>query len=81
MGALGVRATGRQQTPVAAPEAGADELAKQVYEIFRKSCFECHGDAKESGLDLRTDEGLQKGGIGGKVVVAHDPKASRLFRR
>ena len=80
VGAFGMRATGRQQTPAAAPEAGAEELAKATYAIFKKECFECHGEAKESGLDLRTEEGLQRGGIGGKVVVAHDLQASRLYQ-
>ena len=37
-------------------------------------------EPRDGGLDLRTDGGLQKGGSGGKVVVAHDPKASRLYR-
>jgi mono/diheme cytochrome c family protein len=80
LGVFGARATGRQQTPAAAPEAGAEELAKQVYAIFKQQCFECHGEARDGGLDLRTDAGLQKGGGGGKVVVAHDPRASRLYR-
>jgi len=79
VGAFGLRATGAQETPAASPQAGADELAKQVYAIFKTTCFECHGEAKESGLDLRTDAGLQKGGAGGRVVVAHDPAASRLY--
>ncbi len=58
----------------------ADELAKDVYEIFRTQCVECHGAAKEGGLDLRTEEGLQKGGRNGRTVVAHKPAESLLYK-
>ena len=66
--------------PPAAQQASADELAKQAYGILKQHCFECHGAPKESGLDLRTDAGLQAGGRGGKVVVAHKPAESRLYK-
>ena len=64
----------------AAQAASADDLAKQVYAIFKQNCFECHGAAKESGLDLRTDATLQKGGRTGKVVVPHKPEESLLYK-
>ena len=85
VGAIGLRAGGDLQDQTAAQTqqtqpAGADALAKQVYAIFKESCFECHGEGKESGLDLRTDASLQKGGSRGKAVVAHQPNASRLYK-
>ncbi len=58
----------------------ADQLAKDVYDIFKKSCLECHGAAREGGLDLRTEEALQKGGRNGKVVVPHKPAESTLYK-
>jgi hypothetical protein len=58
----------------------ADELAKEVYGIFKASCIECHGAAGEGGLDLRTEAGLQKGGRNGKAVVAHQPSQSLLYK-
>jgi hypothetical protein len=57
-----------------------DQLAQDVYDIFKKSCIECHGAAKEGGLDLRTETGLQAGGRNGKVVVAHKPAESSLYK-
>ena len=66
--------------PSAAQQASADELARQAYAILKQNCFECHGAPKESGLDLRTEAGLQAGGRGGKVVVAHKPAESRLYK-
>ena len=81
-GAIGLRAGdgAQDQAATQTPAAGAEALAKQVYAIFKESCFECHGEGKESGLDLRTDASLQKGGSRGKVVVAHQPNASRLYK-
>lgn len=86
LGALTLRAAGTQdpvRPPAGAPSApqaaNADELAKQVYAIFKQNCFECHGPAKEAGLDLRTEAGLQKGSSRGKVVVPHKPEESKLF--
>ena len=56
----------------APPQAeSADALARQVYQIFTQQCIKCHGPAKAGGLDLRTEEGLRKGGVSGPVVVPH----------
>jgi hypothetical protein len=67
--------------PVAAaqPES-ADGLSRQVYDIFRQQCIKCHGVARASGLDLRTEDGLRKGGTRGPVVVPHQPDESLLFK-
>ena len=67
--------------PAATGQEGPDAVARQVYAIFQENCLECHNGAEDAGgLDLRTDEGLRAGGANGKVVVAHDPEASTLFR-
>ena len=86
-GALTLRASatgfGLRQDPApppAAQQVSADDLAKQAYAILKQHCFECHGAPKESGLDLRTEVGLQAGGRGGRVVVAHKPAESRLYK-
>ena len=83
LGALTLRAyQDPAKPPAAAPPAqaaNADELAKQVYAIFKQNCFECHGAAKEAGLDLRTEAGLQKGSRRGRVVIPHKPDESRLY--
>jgi mono/diheme cytochrome c family protein len=67
--------------PAAAPDAFAqdDDRARHVYEIFRNRCFSCHGEARQAGLDLRTNESLKAGSATGPVVVAHQPERSRLF--
>lgn len=85
--AVAVRAGGVEIAPVVMQEAAdgqdarsGDQLAKDVFDIFKKQCVECHGAAKEGGLDLRTEEGLQKGGRNGKVVVAHKPAESPLYK-
>jgi len=84
---LGLRAgAGEAVTPRAVPvvqeptQEGAEALAAQAYAILKEHCIVCHGADGDSDLDLRTEAGLQKGGFGGKVVVAHDPGASRLYR-
>jgi mono/diheme cytochrome c family protein len=88
LGALTLRAAAQDpaKPPAGAPAAAgqaasADDLAKQVYGIFKQHCFECHGvAATEAGLDLRTEAGLQKGSRRGKVVVPHKPEESRLYK-
>lgn len=77
---IGLRA--ERQDPVRSPAATrtVEQLARQVYTIFEKQCIDCHGQFGEAGLDLRTEESLQKGATRGKVLVAHDPNASRLYR-
>jgi mono/diheme cytochrome c family protein len=57
-----------------------DQLAREVFQIVQKNCLECHGEAKEGGLDLRTEAGLQKGGRTGRAVVAHQPGQSLLYK-
>jgi mono/diheme cytochrome c family protein len=63
----------------AALHAQEDERARQVYEIFKSKCLECHGESRKGGLDLRTHETLIKGGASGRVVIPHEPQKSRLF--
>ena len=67
--------------PVASQPESPDVLARQVYDIFRQQCIKCHGAAKAGGLDLRSEEGLRKGGNRGPVVVAHRPDDSDLFKQ
>ena len=59
--------------------AQEDERARRVYEIFKTSCLECHGESRKGNLDLRTHATLIKGGAGGRVVVPHEPLKSKLF--
>src|SRR5687767_5317192 len=75
--AIAVRASPPQE-PAQAPSP--DALAREVFQIVQKNCIECHGEAKDGGLDLRTEAGLQKGGRSGRVVVAHDLAASKLYK-
>lgn len=59
--------------------AQEDERARRVFDIFKTSCLECHGESRKGSLDLRTHATLIKGGASGRVVVPHDPGQSRLF--
>jgi hypothetical protein len=43
-------------------------------------CVVCHGKDKESGLDLRTREGLLKGGSRGAAINPGDADGSLLYR-
>ena len=62
-------------------QAQEDDRARQVYGIFKRHCFECHGESRKGRLDLRTHDTLIKGGTNGPVVVAHEPEQSRLYER
>ncbi len=56
------------------------QLAKQAIAILQNNCEQCHGADKTSGLDLRTREGLLKGGSRGEVVKPGDGTGSLLYR-
>src|SRR5262245_38394732 len=57
-----------------------NRLARQAVAILQARCVVCHGNDKESGLDLRTREGLLKGGSRGPAVKPGDADESLLYR-
>jgi cytochrome c553 len=63
----------------AVAEAQEDERARQVFDIIKTHCLECHGESRKGSLDLRTHATLVKGGVSGRVVIPHEPAKSRLF--
>jgi hypothetical protein len=54
--------------------------AEDGYAVIQRRCFACHGSAKTSGLDLRTQESALAGGMHGPVLVPADPEQSRLLK-
>ncbi len=84
----GVLALRAETSPSRLPSLGndalthdsADDLAKQAYQILKVSCFECHGAAKRSGLDMRTHASITAGGSKGRAIVPHKPQESLLYR-
>ena len=51
-----------------------------VQPIFKQHCLGCHGDSELFGrLDLRSREGLVKGGSRGSAIVPGDASASLLY--
>jgi mono/diheme cytochrome c family protein len=65
----------------ALPAAAQDEQerARQVYQVFKNICLECHGDSAKGNLDLRTHKTLMQGGDSGVVIVPHQPDKSLLY--
>jgi mono/diheme cytochrome c family protein len=66
----------------AAPPASAQdeqERARQVYQLFKDVCLECHGESTKGNLDLRTHKTLMQGGDSGVVIVPHQPAKSLLY--
>jgi hypothetical protein len=55
-------------------------IARQALAIMQTRCVVCHGKDKESGLDLRTREGLLKGGSRGAAIKPGDADESLLYR-
>ena len=51
----------------------------QALNILNKNCVSCHGEARMSGLDLRTHEGLIKGGNRGPAIIPGDALKSLLY--
>jgi hypothetical protein len=48
--------------------------------ILQKNCASCHGAAQMSGFDVRSREGLLRGGTRGAAVVPGHSKGSLLYR-
>ena len=59
----------------------SDFFKEKVAPIFERNCMMCHGArVQRSGLDLRTEETILKGGARGPAVVPGDAEKSRLYR-
>ena len=64
-----------------APAAQSSEyFESRVRPVLAANCYDCHGGAKTSGLDLRTRDGMLRGGSRGPALVPGDAEASRLYR-
>ena len=70
----------------AKPMSGAEAksfFAEKVYPLLEEKCIGCHGGDKqiEADLDMRTREGLLKGGESGQpAMIPGEPDKSRLFK-
>ncbi|MFN3652721.1 MAG: PSD1 and planctomycete cytochrome C domain-containing protein [Armatimonadota bacterium] len=64
---------------LALAEAAPGELARGAFGVLERRCFNCHGDKKQGGLDLRTREAALLGGGRGAALVARDSKRSLLI--
>jgi hypothetical protein len=66
------------------PLAGAPQdvsFGRDVQPIFQAICETCHGDLRTSGFDVRTRDGVLKGGEHGAAIVPGSADQSRLYRR
>ncbi len=62
-------------------DSHADLFKQKVLPVFEQQCFFCHGaKVQRSGLDLRTEENVLRGGARGAAVVSGNPAQSRLYR-
>src|SRR5262245_6339593 len=59
----------------------SDFFKEKVAPIFERNCMMCHGArVQRSGLDLRSEETILKGGARGPAIVPGDAEKSRLYR-
>ncbi len=61
--------------------AAAPTFQHDVLPIMEQSCISCHGEQGDAGLDLRTLEGVMKGGESGPAVQPGKPEASVLWAK
>ena len=74
--------TGWRPHATRADDEIAASIAKEVYSILNRSCFECHGPARqEGGLRLDSSHAIAEGGDGGLPIEIQNPDASELLRR
>ena len=62
-----------------ASAAGASE-AERAIRILAENCLSCHGQSQISDLDLRTRDGILRGGKRGPSIVPGDAGASVLYQ-
>ena len=75
--AIGVAA----QAPDRAPASSRKIVfAADVQPILEQRCLSCHGETKQSSLDLRSRETALAGGVKGVDLVPGSAEQSRLFR-
>ena len=66
---------------LAAQEPAPPNFADHVAPLLRENCLSCHkGSRARNGLDLRTAQGILKGGSSGPAVVPGDPEGSLLYQ-
>ena len=64
-----------------AAASDSDFFKEKVAPIFERNCVMCHGArVQRSGLDLRGEETILKGGARGRAVVPGDAGKSLLYR-
>ncbi|MDZ4850776.1 MAG: PSD1 and planctomycete cytochrome C domain-containing protein [Pirellulaceae bacterium] len=69
-------------TPCRAAERSPEILAKEVYTILNRACFECHGPTRQDGsLRLDSREAIAAGGDSGSPIDSDEPQNSDLLRR
>ncbi|MCI0336882.1 MAG: PSD1 and planctomycete cytochrome C domain-containing protein [Acidobacteria bacterium] len=63
------------------PGVASDDFKQKVAPIFERSCLMCHGARlQRSGLDLRSEETILKGGARGPAVVPGNAEKSLLYK-
>jgi hypothetical protein len=70
-------------SPLPAQSPSVEFFEKEIRPVLVEKCYGCHSSKLKSpmgGLVLDTKAGVKRGGNGGPIVTAGDPKSSRLFR-
>ncbi len=60
--------------------AAEASLAQKAQAILQQHCLACHGEARNSGLDLRERGSLLRGGNSGPAIIPGQPAESLLYR-
>ncbi len=69
--------------PLFAQPPSTEFFEKEIRPVLAEKCYGCHSSKLKSpmgGLVLDTKDGVKHGGTGGPIIVAGDPKSSRLFK-
>jgi mono/diheme cytochrome c family protein len=79
LAAIGLAFAAQQPTPQ--PAGHAELFRRQVAPVFEQNCVACHGaQVQRSGLDVRTEEAVLRGGARGAAVVPGKPQVSLLYK-
>ena len=60
--------------------SAAQDLPGQAIAILQNSCWQCHGEDKMAGLDLRTRESALRGGGRGEAIKPGQADESLLYQ-
>ncbi len=80
MGFLSLPFVGSGASTPSVRMSAVEETTRQALAILRDSCWQCHGEDRMGGLDLRTRESALRGGSRGAAIIPGNSGESLVYK-